>query len=574
MSSTHADGSPCDQVVGWSQFRRDVAALCERLSEGPQGGWVLLTEDAYAFVVGLFGLWHAGRYAVSPPNSQPGALRELQKTALGVLSDRSDWFPHAEVLDPLVASSSADPEKLTPLDPEAFALELYTSGTTGANKPVPKQIRHLEEEVRELMAIWDDRIGPARVFATASHQHLYGMLFGVLWPIASGRSFEAQHLLHMGELLPRMQAAGDCVLASVPTHLRRIAHHARAAELRSSCRTIFSSGGPLPIDVAHDVARAAGHAPVEVFGSTETGGIAFRSQQPGEGESLWAPFPRASLRCDPADGTLRVRSPFASVEVRGAEFVTSDRVVIQPDGRFSLLGRADRVVKVAAKRLDLAAMEPHLRGHPWVDEVALTTLDRDGEPRVAAAIVPSRAGTDAIEREGRGAFGAALRRRLAEDWDPVLHPRYWRVVATLPEDEQGKLTRAALDRLFAPGDWGTASADRPRVLEEFRASDSLERECIVPMDLACFAGHFPDRAIVPGVLQLDWAMELVAELHGAMPDVEAVESLKILRPLLPGDRFRIHVRDVSRQLVAIRLANEAGELTTGRIRLAREGRGA
>ena len=66
-----------DQVLNWGEFRRQVAGLCDRMVGQPDGPWVLLTEDAYAFAVGLLALWHSGRHAISPPNRQLGALRVL-----------------------------------------------------------------------------------------------------------------------------------------------------------------------------------------------------------------------------------------------------------------------------------------------------------------------------------------------------------------------------------------------------------------------------------------------------------------------------------------------------------------
>ena len=40
-----------DQVVCWDAFRRDVAGLQDLIASEPDGAWVLLTEDAYAFAV-------------------------------------------------------------------------------------------------------------------------------------------------------------------------------------------------------------------------------------------------------------------------------------------------------------------------------------------------------------------------------------------------------------------------------------------------------------------------------------------------------------------------------------------
>ena len=564
-----------ERLVRWGEFRQHVAALCERLdasaasaaSELESRAWVLLTEDAYAFAVGLLALWHTGRHAISPPNHQLDSLRQLQTRGAGVLSDRPDWFPEGSCVDPLIETDRACTRRFEALDQEATALELYTSGTTGGEKPIIKRIRHLADEVAELGATWDGALGAATVYATASHQHVYGLLFGVLWPLASGRPFVAQHFLQPGELVPRMRETGDCVLASVPTHLKRLARHTGVSTLRGVCRTIFSSGGPLTTETAHDLAGLLGAAPIEVLGSTETGGIAWRRQDPARGHSYWEPFSCVRVTQDRDTAVLRVASPFVSVDTGGEDFATGDRVKLRPDGRFELAGRADRVVKVGEKRVNLDRMESQLRGHAWVQEVALTLVDRDTDLRVAAAIVPTEEGMQHIRERGRSGLSRGLRASLSGSWDPVVHPRLWRVVPALPENEQGKLTRGALDELFRATPYGEASMDRPEVLEELRGSDFLERACRVPHDLACLPGHFPDQPVVPGVLQLDWAMELAAQLLERTIEMSELSAIKLLAPLRPGDSFRIQVRSIAPCEIEFTVWSENHEHAKGRVRL-------
>jgi acyl-CoA synthetase (AMP-forming)/AMP-acid ligase II/3-hydroxymyristoyl/3-hydroxydecanoyl-(acyl carrier protein) dehydratase len=563
-------------VVRWQEFRAHVAALRARLDRQPAGAWVLLSEDAYLFSVGLLGLWHSGRHAISPPNQQPESLRALEKSAAGVLSDCPSLFFDGIAVTPIIDPGVGPPSdallEASPLSPDALALMLYTSGSTRSEKPVIKCIRHLEEELRGLAQTWDELLGDASVFATASHQHLYGLLFGVLWPLCSGRPFHAYPFLHAGELLPRLQAAKQSVLASVPTHLRRLVRHESVSTLRDHCKVVFSSGGPLASETAHNLAQALGHAPLEVLGSTETGGIAWRRQQPGEVESLWQPFNRVRVSCDPQVGTARVDSPFVSAPSEGGAFLTGDRISLRTDGRFELLGRCDRIVKVGEKRLDLERMESQLAEHPGISQLALTTIERDGEQRVAAAIVPSERGWEQIRLEGKRAFYRAIRTALAEAWDPVLHPRHWRALQSLPENPQGKATRDALERLFQPPAEKTPFADRPEILEELRGDDFLERVCFAPSDLSCFPGHFPGFSLVPGVLQLDWAMDIAADLLGEIPRVEEIETLKLHTPILPKSRFRIRVRTEPGNRITFRIWNDETNFANGRIRLATLGR--
>jgi 3-hydroxymyristoyl/3-hydroxydecanoyl-(acyl carrier protein) dehydratase len=150
----------------------------------------------------------------------------------------------------------------------------------------------------------------------------------------------------------------------------------------------------------------------------------------------------------------------------------------------------------------------------------------------------------------------------------VLHPRYWRVVSRLPANSQGKVPLDALRNLFRPAKSAGAEADRPIVLEQFRGRDYLERSCRVPKDLACFSGHFPGRPVVPGALQIDWVMDVVAELLDEPPRVAELESLKFPAPLGPGQAFRIHVRNIAKNRIDFTISGEDVDHAKGRVRLA------
>ena len=564
------------RATSWGDFQRDVTNLRGLLSQEKAGAWVLLTEDAYAFAVGLFALWHSGSHAILPPNGQPKTLEALESRSAGIISDLPELFPAGASIHPLEVGEVGVAPELGSLRSDALAVELFTSGTTGDEKPVIKRICHLEEELFELEGSWGKAVEGSTFVSTASHQHLYGLLFGVLWPLCFGRPFESGHPLHAGELIPRMCDSKSCVLASVPTSLKRMVQHTGASALAEHCAVVFSSGGPLPAETAHAVAEILGHAPIEVLGSTETGGIAWRVQEPGAGEATWMPFASVRVTRDEDEGVLRVASPFVSVESNRAGYATGDLIELLPNNRFRLEGRADQFVKVGEKRLDLARMTSTLCSHEWLEEAALTTIEREGDARIAAVVVASDLGLEALKRDGRHVFTRGLRAILGSSWDPVLHPRYWRIEAELPENAQGKVTREAIRSLFQTHSVEASCSDRPEVLEEHRGSDFIERICLVPSDLSCFAGHFPERPVVPGVLQLDWAMELLALLQEAPPVVEEIEMLKFTAPLEPGTRFRLYVcatelsNDSQAAISKMEFSLWDGEerLSVGRVRLA------
>lgn len=560
-----------DRSHDFARLREDVERLAGALRtrasrEGAR--WVVACDDTYAFGVGLLGVWHAGGIAVSPPNANAGTLQRLADDVAGVVGDAD--VPGRPCIDAL-APGSGDPARLTALDPEAWVLELFTSGTTGGARRARKRLRHLDHEVAWLERRWGARLGDGTVFSTASHQHLYGMLFRLLWPLAAGRCFRCDTVLHAEELVPRMRAVGSAALAATPAHLRRLAEHGALAELARARPAVFSSGGPLDPETADRLVEVLGEAPVEIFGSTETGGVAWRRQHPGPERLAFTPFEGVALE-RAADGRLRVRSPYGDGVDRPEGFVMGDRATLLDDGRFLLAGRADRTVKVGEKRLSLPDMEAELALHPNVSDAALLALAQEGPDRVAAVVVLDPDGRARLRAEGRRAIGAALGEHLARRFDRALVPRAWRYVDAIPEDAQGKRPTALLEPLFEDRGAASGAATEPLVLDETCDGGRIERVLQVPAKLAFFDGHYPVMPILPGVAQLAFAVDAARALLGFEPVVERIEALKFKEPVRPEDRLHLTVEHAD-GVLRFRLRRDERELASGRLVLRDAGGG-
>ncbi|HEX9814501.1 MAG TPA: AMP-binding protein [Myxococcota bacterium] len=575
LSRLDGDPDPTDFPVAFDRagcrdardLIRDAAALAAAIAKVGSGRWLVFTEDSYAAAVILTALSQTRGSAVLAPNRQPETLRELGADVAGAILDpghSAAALSGVAQLAPLAQLPSDDWVWRAPDRDAAFA-EFRTSGTTGEHRGVVKSLRHLEDEVETLESAFGAAIPDrARVFSTVSHQHIYGLLFRIMWPLAAGRPFQRGTLLHAQELLPRMAEEADCVLASSPAHLKRMTATGDLKRIASSCRAVFSSGGPLDADTARGIAVALGGPVYEIFGSTETGGVALR--RPTGRSEAWTPFPTVSVDREVGGERLVVTSPFASegdpVDATRRRFAMGDRIEMLDGGSFLLLGRADRIVKIGEKRLSLPAMERDLVAHPRVAEAALVVLDRGADLRVHAAVVLDEVGKREIRTGGRRRASDSLSGHLAARWDRVLLPRVWRYVDELPRDAQGKIPQARLAALFE-----VQSRD-PILIEESRHPNHIERRLEVPEELVYLQGHFEGFPIVAGVVQLRWVTDAVRVWLGAMPRVQAVEALKFPEPLMPGQSFTLRA-DLSerRDLIRFRLYDESRIFATGRWRI-------
>jgi len=93
----------------------------------------------------------------------------------------------------------------------------------------------------------------------------------------------------------------------------------------------------------------------------------------------------------------------------------------------------------------------------------------------------------------------------------------------------------------------------------------LERDWRVPTDHPAFAGHFPGRPILPGVVLLDEALRAARELA---PDARAwtIPQAKFLQPVLPGDALQLCLRALPSTGVAFSFTRAGEVVASGQLR--------
>ena len=88
----------------------------------------------------------------------------------------------------------------------------------------------------------------------------------------------------------------------------------------------------------------------------------------------------------------------------------------------------------------------------------------------------------------------------------------------------------------------------------------------VPMDHPAFAGHFPARPIVPGVVLLDRALQAISAAFGRQ--IVAVGNVKFLHAVGPGAQLDIAWAVATGNNVRFDIASAATVVATGTLTLA------
>jgi acyl-coenzyme A synthetase/AMP-(fatty) acid ligase len=486
-------------------------------------------------VLAVLALWARRARVVLPPNHRPATVDEIASTVGATTID--DAWVAAQLERPAQRSVALD-ELERPLPGERELAIVFTSGSTAAHRRIDKRAAALLGEAAVLARAFGLRADD-RVLAGVPPHHLYGLLFGVLVPLAAGATIVADAPLHAETVAAAIARHRATALVSTPAQLRSF--DVLTADALAPLRHVFSSGAPLPADVATMLRERFARPVTEILGSTETGGIAMRVH-----DAIDPPFralPGIGIATD-ADGRLLVDSPFLPPDAP-RPWPADDRIAITGDG-FVHLGRLDDVVKIAGRRVALGDVERRVRAVAGVHDATVLALPAaDGRGETLAVVV---AGVAALTVE-------AIRSELARYFDPVVLPRRIVCVERLPREATGKLVRARVLALLQQ-----APEPAPAfALEPRGALAASERwfTVTVPPDSPWFAGHFPAAPVLPAVAQLESiVLPACASAWPELGGARRMSRLKFRKPVDPGDRLDVH-------LVRVELARVDFELHRG-----------
>jgi acyl-CoA synthetase (AMP-forming)/AMP-acid ligase II len=541
---------PGDTPVSWHAgryyhaggFHAAVCRWTDKLKGEPEQRYALYTEDAYPFAVLLFALLYAGKEVWIPGNNRPGTAQQLKEQGCRLIGD---WHA-AAIQDYLLDAAPCPDRQLAPLDLSSAQLVMFTSGSTGEAKPVPKRLMQLQREVETLEKQWGRQLAGAAALATVSHQHIYGLLFRILWPFSAGRCFHSR-IYFNAEAIAHQD--GSAYWVASPAHLKRLDQ-----PLATKFAAIFSSGGPLSHEAALQVSACCGQAALEIFGSTETGGIAWRRQGP-EPVTAWALFD--GMKLDYERGRWWLQSPYL---LNGERLELADRIELLDDGRFILSGRLDRIVKIEEKRLSLSEMEKRLAELPWISD-AVTLMIAKSRDTVGACVVLSQDGRQLLAEQGRPGLIRQIREALHHWFDAVVLPRKWLILDSIPLTAQGKIDTRLLNELLTPD-----SRQLPQVLGLELAPRRAELKLLIPHELAYFANHFQNYPILPGVVQIAWAEHYGKVFFDINQPFSHMDVIKFVRRIKPGDALTLSLEwNAQAGKLYFTMSSEQGPHSSGRL---------
>jgi malonyl-CoA/methylmalonyl-CoA synthetase len=439
-----------------------------------------LIPPSFEQVALQWGIWRAGGIAVPLAVSHPAPELAYVIDDAGaaiVVGDPSV----AAMLAPLARDAgarfatsselltSSEGDGLPDVAPDARAMMLYTSGTTGRPKGVVHTHANIIAQVDTLIDAWEWRPDDRTLLVLPLH-HVHGLINVTGCALAAGATCEMHTRFDARATWSRLASGELTVFMAVPTIYHRLIaawDAAKPLEQRAwseGCRRLrlmVSGSAALPVRTLERWREISGQVLLERYGMTEIG-MALSNPLHGERRagSVGSPLPGVDVRLVNEAGSPVTAGTPGEIEVRGAGvfheywqrpdatreafrdgwFRTGDMAVVE-DGRYRILGRTSvDIIKTGGHKVSALEIEEVLRTHPAIAECAVVAVpDPEWGERVCAAVELRPAG--ALELDELQAWAKP---RMAA----YKTPRSLLCVPALPRNAMGKVVKPDVAALF------------------------------------------------------------------------------------------------------------------------------
>jgi len=254
---------------------------------------------------------------------------------------------------------------------EDAKLLFFTSGSSGFPVGAFKSKRNLESEVQSLQNIVN-QYKIQRVVVTVPFVHIYGVLAGLLLPLSLGDiTLVVKEDFLPYELIEEAKKE-DTLVITTPVFIKALG---KIPSTKKLTNTLFiSSTAPLALEDVALFEEKYDSKVMQLFGSTETGGIAYKFGLSVE----WQPLDGVCI--ESKEDKLSVRSHFISsyllresIEKLSQPYVTEDIVEIQ-NNTFTLIGRSNKLIKIAGKRISALQIENILEEIPEIHRAIVSLV--------------------------------------------------------------------------------------------------------------------------------------------------------------------------------------------------------
>ncbi len=416
-----------ERKITLNKFVSDITYLANTIQSSNEKSWLLFSENSYRFLVGLMALLVANKTIIICANKNVPWLNKFRDNFSAILTDEKIKINNIEQLNLKVNPDEIIAEKKLPTLSGSESIIFFTSGSTGEPKEIKKSLLCLTNEISVLENTFPTIDSESIVLSSVSHLHIYGLLFKLLWPLLTGRVWVNSLIEYPEQIVELGKQESRLIFISSPALLSRLDLNLPPV----SPLIIFSSGGLLSYKSAIESKLYFGVLPTEIYGSTETGGIAWRQQT--NDNTVWTLIDDVKLNST-KDG-IWLESLHLCTQ-KG--MLLDDHLELISEKQFLLKGRKDSIIKIEEKRVSLTEIEKFLKQLDTINDCKslLITGKRDV---IGCAIVLSEHGRLALKQMSTANLVKIWKTEMRKFFEPVTIPRKWRILNEIPVNAQSKV---------------------------------------------------------------------------------------------------------------------------------------
>lgn len=419
---------------------------------------VILPDDNFAFIINFF--------AAIFLNKRIFLITELQK-----LNDfKEDYY----IANNEIPCSSICEYSFPFIDANNIIINFFTSGSTEQAKNIQKSLTNLIEEGQDVTIALNLANKNLEVKSSTTFCHLFGMTFGLMFPLCNKYVIDTERVLYPEDLNIK-----NCFFVSTPAFLSALKKHSLPFVINPNY--IIAAGAKLTDEIFRYFEKNS--AVIEIYGSTETGVIAYRNTAQDKKLTI---FPNVKIEN---------KNTIISKYIYGFKTMITDDIEVDSN-KIKVNGRKDRIVKIYDKRVSLEFVEKTLNNNKMIDKSHCFEFNN----KLACVCVLNEIGKDYLFLRGINELKKYLKQDLKKYMEVV--PQKWWFNNCIPTTLTGKIDKAFINKIF------TTNFSFPVILDSITSENEFKYKIFFNKGCNFYNGHFPDFPITPGVVQLYIASEL------------------------------------------------------------------
>ncbi len=371
-------------------------------------------------------------------------------------------------------SQAPDLAPVSPLDDEALATILYTSGASGQPRGVMLSHRALSANIEQAAAVEPPLVtSDDRVLGLLPMFHIYGLNAVLGYAVNAGARVVMVDGFEPAGLLETIRSEGVTNVPVAPPVIAAWAGRDDVREALSHIRIIVSGASTLDPDLAAAFAESSGHVVEQGYGMTEASPVIAATLAgerpagtPPKTGSVGRPLPGIQIRIVDTDGRPQTVGDLGQLLIKGDNlfsgywppsaktgrgvdgpddegwYATGDLCFMDDDGDLTVVDRLKELVIVSGFNVYPSEVEDVIAEVEGVSAVAVVGVPDEQTGEAVVAFVVAKPDADEPDRLA-AAIAEHCRTRLAR----FKHPARIDVVAGLPYSPTGKVAKGRLRAL-------------------------------------------------------------------------------------------------------------------------------